>query len=142
MDDDPQLFLFKDDHRYLWLFNERPMNEMLKDRSPMRTSDWNGKTIKMKPFNGDMDEYVENVRKFHYALESVATREVCIESKCYGWGACDWRQLPIAIAEMGRQERLHPKVGGTIYSSLIFGAEYFARKGCGSTKEFLNRIAQ
>jgi hypothetical protein len=136
---DPQLFLFKDDHRYLWLLNEKTSKQMASQGPSMRTSDWNGKTIKLKPFKGNIHEYKENVSAFSTALDSVTTKQVCTESSCYGTGACDWNHTPKAIAELGKQERIPSIRGTTVYTHLLVGAEYFSLKGCGSTVSAASR---
>jgi hypothetical protein len=143
---DPQFFLFKDDHRYLWLFNKKTSKQMASKGPSMRTSDWNGRTIKLEPFKGSIKEYEKNVTAFSNALNNVTTRQVCRNDKCYGPGACDWQYTPKAIAEMARQHRFFEShraelgyVPSTSYDHIVDNEQNFARQGCGSVREFLRR---
>jgi len=81
---DPGLSLFKPGYRPQVLLNQKPFDEP----NPIRTSDWNGKTIKLEKFSGRIEQWV---------------REIDLLQSSLSWGhEMDWRQVPrmtLAILE-------------------------------------------
>jgi len=82
-DRDPRLSYFKSGYRPLTLSNTKPIDI----KPPVRTSDWDGKTIELEPFQGSLDEWARQL----YFLQSGLD-----------WGHVDWRNFPrivLAIEE-------------------------------------------
>ncbi len=92
---DPQLLLFKSGYEYRRLLNEFtvPYNQ-----GPHRRSDWNGKTIELKPFRGKTEEYARDFQELNYDLRHVITGRP---------EECNWKKLPRTVRAMAKEkERL------------------------------------
>lgn len=142
VNDDPQLLLFKSGYEYQRLYNHVSMSAyreyVLK---PVRRSDWNGKTIELKPFKGTVEEYAKRFENLNYELEHIATGQP---------EDCHWKKLQKVITEMNREHKsleekgINPYTLHSVDKELLRNSDYYAKKGgpsCGSPKEFF-RIFQ
>jgi len=85
-DRDPKLSFFKSGYRPLTLLNTKPIDI----KPPVRTSDWDGKTIELEPFRGSLNEWAT---KLHFLQGSL------------GWHDLDWRASPRMVLAI-EEERL------------------------------------
>ncbi len=93
---DPQLLLFKSGYEYLGLSNTPFRENMHKD--PVRKSDWNGKTIELKPFKGTAEEYSK-------ALGTLSL------SWAYTGNECEWKRIPHMALAAHKQAMSFKKQG-------------------------------
>lgn len=137
-DDDPQLIFFKSGYTRLILSNEDKFTLASVLRSH-RTSDWNGKTIEIKPFKGEMKRYVGLLHNLNAKLEQIIS-----------WNPkeCNWKKLPKAIVTMDRERKLleqkgaDPQTLDSVYLHITYNDDWYTRNGshdCGSPKEFFRK---
>lgn len=134
---DPKLLLFKSGYEYRELYNEYSGAPELRTRK-LRYSDWNGKTIVLKPFRETLAKYKEHFEDLNSALEHITTDD---PNECY------WKKIPKMIRAMNRErERLiaqgvNPHTLSSIDKELLMNDKYFTEKGgCGSPKTFFGDI--
>lgn len=128
---DPRLILFKSGYRYEILSNKSRF-EAEAALEPVRRSDWNGKTIELKPFKGtDVQAQYKNLLNFSKEVDSFAT---------WHTDPCQWTKLPLAINKI-MQERKKFEAQGvsstwdrTLDQQLLDGEQYFV-KACGSAAQ-------
>jgi len=94
---------------------------------PHLFSEWNGKTIEMKKFEGDLQAYASYLGIFFpdYAFE----------------GHCNWRKIPAMILALRDQTNIFQNAGihtGTFYTSLSMNDGF----GCGPFEQFLKEHGQ
>ena len=131
---DPQLLLFKPGYRYRGLENEfRDGMEL----EPLRRSEWNRKTIALKPFKGTIEEWIKNFESLNNDLEHIAADQP---------EECNWKKLPRTIVAMFNERKalerkgINPHTLSSLDKRLLVNDEYYTKKGCsacGSPKEFL-----
>ena len=127
---DPEMLLFKSGYEYLRLQNDKPLKELGGMKPYVRTSEWNGKTIKMEKFKGSLQEYVKHLSSLNDNLETATNSE---------YGHCEWKNIPLMISANGKQSKIFRAENiphSSFYGGLFSNEEYFLRKGCGSVKEF------
>lgn len=128
---DPEMLLFKNGYKYLRLQNDKPLEELGGMKPYVRTSEWNGKTVKMVKFKGSLREYAQHLNYLDGYLERTAVSE---------YGYCEWKNIPLMILAIGKQSKIFETANishSSIYNSLLPNEEAYARKGCGSVNEFL-----
>lgn len=86
---DPELLFFKSGYDIEILSN--PLTSKIPTNS-VRTSRWNGKTIKLKKFEGDVREYASRVRSFGIGGLGEALKD------------CTWRKIPKTIIAMRKED--------------------------------------
>lgn len=132
--DDAELLLFKSGYKYRGLTN--PEWSYAKAGDSLRRSDWHGKTIAMKKFEGSKYEpkYEDNFEHFNGELERIAVRHP---------KACGWKMIPNTIRAMNQERRrlvgqgVNPNTLSTIDEDLLSNDKYYVEKGgCGSPKEY------
>ncbi|MBZ0092495.1 MAG: hypothetical protein K8F27_09775 [Sulfuricellaceae bacterium] len=89
---DPQLLLFKSVYKYVGLENKFTIDY---NKGPLRSSDWNGKTIKMERFNGTLEEYYSKSLMFLKGDLGFA----------YNGQDCEWQSVPRMVAALLKEER-------------------------------------
>jgi hypothetical protein len=117
---DPELLLFKNGYEYVAAPNR--LTEKV-NKSAQRRSDWNGKTIKMKKFEGGLEEYARHLRFLNTSLESITQGK-----------DCDWRQVPRMLLALDQQEKLFKGKG--FYYNLPNIESLPDQDKCGSAREF------
>ena len=122
---DPVMILFKSSYEYLGLMN--PWEQGVKwDKKPyLRASQWNGKTIKMKKFVGDLKGYASHLSHLSISID-------------FAMDNCDWKKIPRMLVAVDKQEQVFRK--NNVYSSLP-SIDYFTlgprgQCGSGSAQEF------
>lgn len=90
-------------------------------------SDWNGKTINMEKFKGNLNEYAKHLDFFHlrFAEED-----------------CNWKNIPQMILAIDEQYRLFRKNGIETALLSIYGLDGMSpsdRQRCGSALDFFER---
>ncbi len=99
---DPQLLLFKPGYRYLALYNTFEDKMYLK---PVRHSEWNGKTIEMKRFEGNLEQYASNIYNLDRDLEFAR----------YGLMGtledCEWKKVPQMLVALDRMSQYFDSKG-------------------------------
>jgi hypothetical protein len=88
---DPRILIFKSGYEYQVLSNRLTTAALKGEGGPVRRSDWNGKTIALKPFKGTVEEYAEHV----YNLDN--------EMRFARYGNdCEWKKVPHMLVELHR----------------------------------------
>ncbi len=120
---DPQLLLFKSGYHFRRLDNE--FRDYMYEE-PVHRSEWNGKTIEMKPFRGTIEEYANHLSFLNTSLESILSEE------------CGWKEIPQMIIAIDRQAKIFQKRGiyglPSIKSLEVRYTNFKAR--CGSVVDF------
>ena len=122
-DNDPELQFFKSGYLGLELQNDRPIRSMWGHGKSMRTSEWDGKKIQMKSFQGTaLQEYGFHLPSFYYVE--------------YGKN-CEWKHIPRMIAAVSREQKRF-KEQKIIFSGLDFtDIESLPNQDiCGSAEKF------
>lgn len=141
--EDPEMILFKPGYRYLRLTNQVEGSQAKVGES-QRRSDWNGKTIALKPFKGTLMEYVQHFNDWNDELDQIVSSN---PKECY------WKKLPEAIlgtererkrilAQVHEQTGVDPHTVGSLYRDILRNDDWFTKNGgkeCGSPKEFFLR---
>jgi hypothetical protein len=131
---EPHILLFKPGYEYKRLANEVSSKVSME---PLRRSDWNGKTIELKPFKGTTEQYARHFESLNNDLEHIAADQP---------EECNWKNLPKIIMAMANEREvlerkgINPHTLSSIDKRLSMNDEYYAKKGgpvCGSPKEFL-----
>jgi len=119
----PQLLLFKPDYEYRRLVNEYHFTPEERAQKGRR-SDWNGKTIEMKPFKGAMGEYARHLGSLNNYLYFLLGSETC-----------DWKQIPHMLLALSQQSRVFRKHG----IEALYDVDVYlpvSERHCGSPKAF------
>src|SRR6266851_3722901 len=118
---DPQLLLFKSGYKWRGLENYFVGNY---NKDSLRKSDWNGKTIKMERFKGDLKEYARHLDCFDPKF---------IEEDC------NWKTIPNFVLALDRQKQAFRQSG---IESALYSVEKLERMfrsvpgRCGSPNAF------
>jgi hypothetical protein len=127
---DPHLFFFKSDYDPAYLSNK--VRSTI-DRSLLRHSEWDGKTIPLKKFTGSLEEYAKRVGSLDDSLEFFAFR----------YQDCSWKQIPRMLVALHLEHKKFIEQGlrdSSDYPSSIENRDSSYRVShakCGSIKEFL-----
>ena len=119
--EDPFMLFFKSGYRYAGVTNEATIKK-LQDTAEHRSSEWNGKTIPMKKFDGTLDAYALHI--YHSYPAYLFNRN------------CDWRNIPALVIAVREQTASFQKAGirtGNFYTELELNNGY----GCGSFDQFV-----
>ena len=87
---DPQLVLFKSGYKWMEISNYPLINY---NNESLRKSDWNGKTIKLEKFKGNLREYAE-----HLSYMTIGLRFMEQE--------CNWKKTPKMILAIDQQHQV------------------------------------
>lgn len=119
---DPRILIFKSGYEYQVLSNRLTTAALKGEGGPVRRSDWNGKTIALKPFKGTGEEYAHHLSFLHTSLRSV------LED-------CNWKKIPRMLLALKKQKDFFRK--HNIRHSL-YAADYIPtdEKQCGSPEKF------
>ena len=122
---DPRIIIFKSGYEY---FADSNMHHSKFDTSTSstRTSELNGRTVKLKKFEGDLKGYEERISLLGGAI-GFATRP---QSK-----NCDWQKIPQMLAAVFKQERVFRE--NNIYNYLPTLNRLPFQDKCGSASEFM-----
>lgn len=122
-DRDPELLLFKNGYEYRELWNFNASGDLERLRSSMRRSDWNGKTIELRPFKGTAEEYARHLAFLKTSL-----------GFAYNGENCEWRNVPhMLVAQHIEKRRLDEK---DIFNTLQSIDRVAGQKKCGSAQKF------
>lgn len=132
-DSDPELILFKSSYKLIAVSNSpyrRPITySRPKSTEAKRISLWNGQTIKMERFKGELKEYAQHLSTMDTYL-----------SFSYSGEDCEWTQTPYMIAAfLEEEERFQQR---NISNSLTTIDELPDQEKCGSAKKFLKSYLQ
>lgn len=121
---DPQLLLFKSGYEYRELVNTFVTNY---NKGSLRRSEWNGKTIEMKRFEGALKEYSSHLNSIKGALRFVEEN-------------CNWKKTPTILIALDKERQIFRAKGidsGTYSIDYFDGLSDKELKECGSPSEFL-----
>lgn len=132
----PSLLLFKSGYSYSGLANHVIMKNVRGAlENPIR-SDWDGKIIKLKRFEGTLEEYAKHLGFF------VTDMGFTIDYR----HPCDWEFVPLMLKEIYRQRRVFEVAGVKYFSSpdknLLANELYYLSKGCRSPGAFFGVNSQ
>lgn len=134
---DPQLLLFKPGYEY-----QRHTNEVSSkpNMASLRRSDWNGKTVELKPFKGTIEAYENQFESLNRDLERFAVDKP---------EECGWKKIPDMVRAMNRERKrlvaqgINPHTLSSLDKELLMNDEYYTKKGgCGSPKAFFEDLQQ
>jgi len=123
IDRDPELLFYKKGYEYRSLKN--PQRTEI-DTSRVRQSAWNGKTIELKRFGGDLKEYASHLSSLHTSVRSI-----------FHGDKCEWKRTPRLVLAVARQEEIFRE--SDIYSDLT-SLDDISGYFCGSAAEYLESI--
>lgn len=89
--DDPELVLFKRDYEWERLSNER----FVYNTGPRRRSEWNGNTIRLKPYERNTETYAEDIRDFEDRRLDFA----------FFHRDCSWKHIPQMLVALQREKQ-------------------------------------
>lgn len=127
---DPSLLFFKSGYRFQGQQNSLRAKV---DRSSLRRSEWHGKTIAMKKFEGNLEEYADHLGDLDDRLEFFAFRH----------DDCAWQHIPHMLVAMHLENKRFREQGlrdSSYYPSSIETRERHNKSAlaeCGSVREFL-----
>lgn len=137
---DPELIIFKSGYEYRRLANPTTKEAISGKAYPVRRSQWNGKTIELKPFKGAIHAYEDLFESLNRALERVALHQP---------KECGWKKIPNAIRAMNRERKrliekgINPNTLSTVDNELLINDKFYTKKGgCGSPKDFFKGFQQ
>jgi len=112
---DPLIVVFKEEYDYLTLKNKhgyRPENQDKRYEEAHRSS-WDGETVELKRFEGDLEAYIDRLSRVRINLESLL-------HPVFGAGYCDWMKVPkmmivfddyrVELKEAGKNTILIPRL--------------------------------
>ena len=128
----PQLLLFKPGYRAIGLQNTA--GPRITRKSTVR-SEWDGKTIELKKFEGSFEEYAEHIYSLGSDMDSVL-------DFARGDKACNWKKTPQMLANLHRMslqlDKKGVKLKGWRLGQRILRVQDIPHNpDCGSPKEFL-----
>lgn len=134
---DPQLLLFKPSYEYKRLLNETSSKISMES---LRRSEWNGKTIELKPFKGTIEAYEHQFESLNRDVERFAVDKP---------EECGWKKIPNTVRAMNRErtrlvaQGVNPHTLSSLDKELLMNDEYYTKKGgCGSPKAFFGDLQQ
>jgi hypothetical protein len=124
----PEIVVFTPGYRVRFLRNQflRGLNTRRHIESETRTSDWNGKIIRLEPSDGDSGAYGQGLMLLDIFLDTVAFR------------GCEWKRVPAMLrAFFAEQRRLSARSTGPSLTSLYVRDKDTKRFHCGSVSELV-----
>ncbi len=139
VNDDPQLLLFKRGYEYRRLNNPYTSDRELRLR-PVRRSEWNGKTIPLRPFKGEQEEYAEHIYRLGSDMDSML-------DFARGNEDCYWKRTPRMLAALHKMslhfENQGTKLKGWRLGQRIIRIDDIPRSAkCGPVEEFFRSYLQ
>lgn len=127
-DRDPAIIIFKSGYASKGIQNERPIGSMGGHGQSIRTSEWNGKVIQLRPFHGDDKAYVLNMRN---------AQSWWMEKDC------NWKLLPRMVLAWEKELQVLKRKNIPVDALYIFSIDGLSRQtGCGSAGAFLKVYEQ
>jgi len=119
----PELLIFKDGYKYIRLANETRPTFM--DELVLR-SDWNGKTLRLKRFNGTVQEYAEDIAWLDSMMYFARRGQNCL-----------WKRTPRMLAALHQLSNRVESEGVTLRTGAIHRIEDVNATGdCASPEQF------
>lgn len=126
--EDPTLILFKSGYQVQELRNDYISAREKHFYSPVIYSDWHGKTLKLKKFQGSLQEYAQHLRFLDITIGHI----VRIGEK---EGNCEWQKIPRLLTAVFQQQKLFKD--RQVVNSLISIDDLQTNDQCGSPTTFL-----
>jgi hypothetical protein len=120
---DPHLLLFKSGYKWAGLENNFVTNY---NKSSLRKSEWNGKTIKLEKFVGDPKEYGQHLTSL----------EISMGYAFYGKD-CEWKRAPRMLALLFSEADAVRERGG--YTGVGGARTLPNQEQCGAAPEVLRQ---
>jgi hypothetical protein len=120
-ENDPGIVIFKSGYEVKGMQNDHPSTGT--HGPSVRTSDWNGKTIQIRRFQGDLQKHLLN-----------------IESAQYHWMEenCNWTQLPRMVLTWQKEVQMLKEKSISSQSFYTLSIDALSRQTeCGSARELL-----
>jgi len=119
----PEIILVRDAYELEVLYNDIPISQQGSGGLAVRTSDWDGKTIALKPFRRSLESYG--------IMVSGATTGIT-------YPGCTFRHIPKLLGHLMRVEKALRAAGTPSYSlPTLAQLEVTYGKDCGSIAQFL-----
>lgn len=123
---DPELILFKPGYEYETFVNQ--WNDY-REYKAFRSSDWDGQTIKLKRFIGNLDQYARHLTHLDISLNfALAYPKLC-----------EWKQVPMMILALQKQKSIFNTKG--IDNSGIHSIGDIPARDCGAPNEYFIGVA-
>jgi hypothetical protein len=123
---DPGIVIFKSGYETKRVWNDRPPSTFGGHGASTRTSDWNGKTIQLRKFQGNLQQYVLNIANAQSGLgiESFDTN-------------CNWKLMPRMIVTWTREVKLLKEQKADLLFIKVDSIDDLPNQAsCGSAREF------
>ena len=120
IDRDPQLLFYKEGYEYRSLKNFQVTET---NTSNVRQSAWNGKTIELRRFDGDLKDYSSHLSSLHASMRSILQGE-----------KCEWKRTPQLVLAVTRQEEIFRERD---ISSDLISLDDISGYFCGSAEDYL-----
>lgn len=123
---DPEIVVFMSGYRAKHLSNDRPLSEFSGYGPAVRTSIWDGKTIQLSKFHGDINQYVLNIRDAQSGLFFVNRGN-----------NCEWKLLPRMILTLTKEAKLLKEKNVSTQNFYIDSINALPNQAwCGSAQDF------
>ena len=122
IDRDPALLFYKEGYEFHSVQNPLP-SEI--DNSKVRRSVWNGATIELKKFEGNLNDRASHLSLLHNSLYTIL----------YG-DKCEWKKTPMLVLAIARQEKIFRENN---VHNILPSLDDISGYKCGSAEEYLDR---
>ena len=120
IDRDPELLFYKKGYEYRSLKN--PLRAEI-DTSKVRRSVWNGETIELRRFDGDLRDYASHLSSLQTSIRTI-----------FHGDKCEWKSTPKLVLAVDRQEKVFKENN---ISSMLASLDDISGYFCGSAEEYL-----
>ena len=127
---DPEIFLFKDGYRFERLLNGYQGGTTTADR--VRTSTWNGKTIPLERFEGEIKEYARSLSYLSQRIDLMAHKSLP------HW-SCEWEKIPRLMLAVEKVEMWRKLTNPRSLMGLITTQDIVPAEICRSVDEIFKK---
>jgi hypothetical protein len=125
-DRDPAIMIFKNSYEAKGIENDRPISSMGGHGASVRSSDWDGKKIPLRKFEGDLKKLSLNVFNAQSGLSFVSRGE-----------NCDWKLIPKMVLTLTKEVKLLKEQNVATQIFYIRAIDELPNQSwCGSAREF------
>ena len=128
---DPEIFLFKDGYRFERLLNEH-QGQATKGAMGRRST-WNGKTIPLERFEGEIKEYAQSLSYLSSRIHLVAVGSLPHRS-------CEWQKIPMLMLAVEEVERRRKLANPRSIMRLVTTQSIHPIARCGSADEYFGKF--
>jgi hypothetical protein len=127
----PRLTFFKEGYDFFAYGNH--FDSIFKDnrRESVHRSTWDGETIKLKKFEGDLEAYYDVLKRYSWSLDVLL-------NYIFGAKPCDWKRIPMMIRMFDKYYKMLVAQSEQHKTYHIPDVSILVKQGdCGTEEEFL-----